>query len=556
MSLLIAVMFSCVQEYYDENRDADEKGRKTNSTGLTVQEGKSFFESYLMRGEYATRGSVENLRIAGLNPGSMSPIWQKSIKSEDRHIYSLDIVIDKKYQYIEAFSEQSESGAVTRYEEIEQKLVIVKNKKTGNMSNYIMSMLPDRSYPKQRRGQRYHRFVNTGEHIYCGLVVYTRLEDGVVVRVDEYSMGRKKQWASHFNTNNKFEFNRIKIREMLDGRTVYRKFAIRTRGIESGTGGNSGTGYDSGIGTDDNPISIDDVTVIGENPDNPPGGPPTGGFWGEWGEDPNPGCGSNPDDDNGYVVRLTASPTICVVGQTRSLSLNLSPSTATVRQAYWRVERNTNVKHLGAFPDLTFNDMARSPGVYTYKVEVYIENISEPVVVQTTVENIFPDIASIADLPSVRNRIAVAWQATKDFVALPENRKKWKKEFGFSVQINTQGNTPQYFFRDTVGLPASYANTASITLSLVDNYSSGVNSGGTYTVADFHTHPPYTYAPYGDRGEVGPSYADLQGGSTMPGMIKSHKGTLVRGVYVLRRGDPINGPDTLIFYGINRRTSF
>ena len=151
---------------------------------------------------------------------------------------------------------------------------------------------------------------------------------------------------------------------------------------------------------------------------------------------------------------------------------------------------------------------ALAPGVFYIYAMCHFDYQAMPSItssntLQITVQ--YPDAYLIQS--ATESEMNLLWTITKD-AAAPGSRT----EFGFWIYCITAAS-PADITRggQMSGNPVSTClyTSASIDPGAMVDSPGNVNSGGSYAVAFFHTHPPLTYCPYNSFRLVGPSSTDI-----------------------------------------------
>ena len=158
----------------------------------------------------------------------------------------------------------------------------------------------------------------------------------------------------------------------------------------------------------------------------------------------------------------------------------------------------------------SFNEPARKPGVRQIFARVTLSN-GIALTTDTLAVNVqFPRVDDILTDSTIVAGMNDAWSVSLTFSSSSSVR-----EFGFWIFADTRsGSSISYEYGElqngiTIDECADFNSVASINLTgAQDMQSSLVLGGGRYTVASFHTHPPYLCSE-GIGRLVGPSRGDL-----------------------------------------------
>ena len=144
--------------------------------------------------------------------------------------YDVDILADRKVVAIRA--KFGASGSRAESLDVYQKLVVRRNVKTGRMSAYVMSLIPDvgcddRCVPERFRS----RGKDNGG--FSGIAVYTTIDRGALVRVQEYKNGVLKRGVYIPSGEGSYLDRCIKAREILDGMALMSRRNIMDVDLET-----------------------------------------------------------------------------------------------------------------------------------------------------------------------------------------------------------------------------------------------------------------------------------------------------------------------------------
>ena len=290
---------------------------------ISVEQARKFFEQELLtRNDDTPSPNI-------LSPGDFTPQWNNAQISQNYRIACVDVPIIPTYRYRAIRSEFRRGQAQAYIVNVSQKVVIVKDRESGAMASYVMSLIPDKDFAAKHKGDISDLFLNANDRgRFSGMIVYTY--HNTPIRLSKYVAGKRVEGISTCGVEDiqQYKERLRKIYYDLSGIKVYKSSYITSRsewdgyeiddeesdnkntigsGSEGENGGGSGgnTGGDSG---EDRIIGIDEVIIIGhgpndtiigardpqpdpENPENPkPGGNTEEG---DIGNDGDNGSGSN-----------------------------------------------------------------------------------------------------------------------------------------------------------------------------------------------------------------------------------------------------------------------
>ena len=188
--LLPLLMWGCV----DELPVSVEAPYGGNGKGLSVEEAKVFFESYVSEsasrsGEPEEHDNGFYIRRLMLPVGDFVPGWDEGLSTDAPSLYSVDVPMQSDFSFRVL---RADKGSGKAYQtKCWHKLVVVKEPETGNMGCFIAFFIPDREYALAHGGD-IGRVLTNGEEMgdYSGVKIYTTLE-GRRVRVNRYENGKK-----------------------------------------------------------------------------------------------------------------------------------------------------------------------------------------------------------------------------------------------------------------------------------------------------------------------------------------------------------------------------
>ena len=217
--LLIVLCFGACS--YDWDDDFIQK----EPSDLSVDEARDFFEKEVMGAATRSADRVEQPLMWSL--GDIIPKWNKGVPTGASSICSVDVPIENStycYRVIQTDPQTGEESFVKCY----HKLVVVKDRKTGKLGNYVVFFIAANDYAKAHPGDVSKRFNNDGEMgDFSGLKIYTTLE-GSIIRVNKYNKGQKQQGVFLGSAKNKKEYGRglMRIIRMLEHMELQRGFKV------------------------------------------------------------------------------------------------------------------------------------------------------------------------------------------------------------------------------------------------------------------------------------------------------------------------------------------
>ena len=153
------------------------------ATDITISEARSFYEN-----EILSRADTECKCPDMLSPGDYTPQWDNAKMSQNNRIACVDVPIIPTYRYRAIRSEFRRGQAQAYIVNVSQKVVIVKDRESGAMASYIMSLIPDKDFAAKHKGDISDLFLNANDRgKYSGAIFYTR--HGLPVNYVHYTDG-------------------------------------------------------------------------------------------------------------------------------------------------------------------------------------------------------------------------------------------------------------------------------------------------------------------------------------------------------------------------------
>jgi len=178
-TILVSVLATSCIHYGDEQSIA----LSDAVTDITVSEARVFYENDIM-----SRADTECKSPNVLSPGDYTPQWDNAEMSQNNRIACVDVPIIPTYRYRAIRSEFSRGHAKAYKVDVSQKLVIVKDRESGAMASYIMSLIPDKGFAAKHKGDISNIFLNANDRgRYSGAIFYTHY--GIPVNYVHYTDG-------------------------------------------------------------------------------------------------------------------------------------------------------------------------------------------------------------------------------------------------------------------------------------------------------------------------------------------------------------------------------
>lgn len=195
---------------------------------FTVEEARNFFENYVS--SHAVTRSDDGFN--GLIPGDFAVNWDDAMSSSRQNYHNIEFTINAEFSFI-VFRSEFEGGMTHPYTvPAYQKLVSVKNSQQDRLSNYVMTIIPDKEYASKFKNFDPQRFAIYGDHgDFSGYIVYSTIDtESIPVQITRFKLGQKNLDLSLFKFSNK-DFQKLnEMHEILDEFKIIRiKQSLSTR---------------------------------------------------------------------------------------------------------------------------------------------------------------------------------------------------------------------------------------------------------------------------------------------------------------------------------------
>lgn len=218
---------------------------------LTIEEARVIYEEYTA---VHTRGGEDICRDLPLNPGWIANDWEYAATSTAgaNSYVSVPSQVSKTY----LVKSPHNAGWV----KMVQKLVVVQEDSTRRNNVYLLSIIPEGIYV-QAYPEVIAEACKGGDmpNDFSGLIVYTRLEGGMVVCAEWYRDGRLEESVFVFEKDYSFEENIERLNAILEGYRVDEVKGATRSSLEFG-GGGMGGGNDWMYRTEGSPFYRDGFT--------------------------------------------------------------------------------------------------------------------------------------------------------------------------------------------------------------------------------------------------------------------------------------------------------
>lgn len=198
-AFLVFFSYSCVDEVFFSTTHRHE------FNDFLLEEAKTYFRERSQNQLARSDGSNENLPFT---PGDFVPLWGDAVPSVMNGLACYDIPISETSSYHAIIPEERDGSIIARQVKVYQKLVILKNLNDGMISQYILSLIPSKSFELQNGEQTTELFITRGDKgRFSGMAIYSCLFTGVTARVDTYNKGRKVVGVFLLDAKNQEELN-------------------------------------------------------------------------------------------------------------------------------------------------------------------------------------------------------------------------------------------------------------------------------------------------------------------------------------------------------------
>lgn len=217
---------------------------------ISVEQAREFFEQELLtRNDDTPSPNV-------LSPGDFTPQWDDAQISQNYRIACVDVPIIPRFGYRAIRSEYKLGKATAYIVRVSQKLIVVKDRESGDMAQYIVSIIPDKDFAAKHKGDISNLFLNANDRgRFSGILLYTC--HGIPVRLSKYIDGKRVEGISTCGVAGKQKYKELLLK-------IYKGLSdikvLRYAGITSRSGEDPGWDFDAG--------EIDDVIIIGTGPSN------------------------------------------------------------------------------------------------------------------------------------------------------------------------------------------------------------------------------------------------------------------------------------------------
>lgn len=219
--LLVLALFvgSCTDEEF--LRDSG----KVENANFTLEEAKTYFEKQMMSVS-ASRSLNEPQRKKGIAPGEFVPKWEGSVASVKLDLACYDIPIDASVRHKAMYATYENGKATANMVDVYQKLIVVKDIRTQQLGQYILTLIPDKGFYNKHKKDVANKFVNCADKGgFSGVAIYSKVQSKKIARVNRYRNGLK--------VNGVFLLDPKKNRSELSESCAYAKSLVKDISIAS-----------------------------------------------------------------------------------------------------------------------------------------------------------------------------------------------------------------------------------------------------------------------------------------------------------------------------------
>ena len=196
---------------------------------FSLQEAREFFEQQMEQCPMPNR-SAKGQKHKQVSPGDFVPKWGQSVASSLKHLSSYDVPIQAGFRYKAMRSDYKNGKASAYIVDVYQKLIIVKDTETDALGQYILTLIPDRSYHARYKKEVGERFINCADKgRFSGIAIYTIPHLDIVIRANRYVNGVKTRGVFLPNKNQTLKQKLKVLESILKGTVLKRRAVYSTR---------------------------------------------------------------------------------------------------------------------------------------------------------------------------------------------------------------------------------------------------------------------------------------------------------------------------------------
>ena len=221
----IFILWGCT--VFDETGPVSDKDM---APSFTLDEAKEIFESQYTK--ITTKAGFQN--TSKLNPSEFTPQWEKNRYSalKTKSGYDIPIIADKKLRAVRVSYYGSEAKVYKV--DIVQRLLVMKDGKTGVGFSYILTLVPDINSSDGYKAIKDFVPFSLSKNSYSGLAIYTLPGTNELIRVSRYEDGKKVDGVSLLHGSGTYIQKLKKMAHLLSGTIIQSCSSIKTRFGEYG----------------------------------------------------------------------------------------------------------------------------------------------------------------------------------------------------------------------------------------------------------------------------------------------------------------------------------
>ena len=191
---------SCTDEYLMKS------SIQTEMKDFSLQEAKDFFTKQIEETVILSR-SIDNKENRGVSPGDFVPDWSTSVGSSMNGLACYDIPIAPTYRYRAVYVDERNGLPSAGKVNVYQKLVIVKDVKSKELSQYILTLIPSKTCDNKYGPRLCTDFINCADKGgFTGVAIYSCVNSNMTARVSKYKNGKKIDGVFLLNASSKADF--------------------------------------------------------------------------------------------------------------------------------------------------------------------------------------------------------------------------------------------------------------------------------------------------------------------------------------------------------------
>ena len=201
----------------------------TQHEGFTLQEAKDYFKENTMQMAAVSR-TVQDDGIIRLSAGEFAPDWDKAIASAKNDLMCYDVPIDCEHTYKAVMLSKENKTLTLDAVNVYQKLIIVKSRTTGEVGQYLLTLVPDIEYERQHQGEVADLFINAGDKGgFTGVAIFSIPGLDLLVRANRYINGIKEKGIFMSGLEKEMKDKVFWLKSMMRSFQLFRNPDIKSR---------------------------------------------------------------------------------------------------------------------------------------------------------------------------------------------------------------------------------------------------------------------------------------------------------------------------------------